>query len=420
MAVQRRKYSFDAEKQILINLITNNEYCRAILPLLQEEYFTSKSAGIIIQWVQEYFDAYESAPKYGITDVFDHEGINLSSEDKDHVEKILQHLYDIDYDNEETNTPYLIDKGKEFLRKRHLELKIKAAQHHSANGDLESAEQVLASRFDLPEELDIVKSWDDEEWNRKVIHKMASRDDPDSAFFRYPGRLGDFLGNIDAGWFMGYVGPSKRGKTVYLMETVHCGIQRRMNTLFYSLEMPSDQLFMRSMKSISGGKLAEEEYETMFPTFDCELNQNGECDKEQRVGFGSLENEEGELDGYENNPDWKQCTACRGTPDFHPTSWLVPMPKRAYNEDTYFKKVNSFMRLFGRYGKTIFQPSKTATIETIDNHLYTLEHQHNWIPHIVVLDYADLLKPTRSNNQKRFELYKFTALRVMMLFSCKI
>jgi len=404
MAVQRRKFSFDAEKQLLINLITNDEYCRTILPLVDDEYLTSKSAGVLIQWVRAYWDAYESAPKSGITAIFENESGSLNDEEKDHIEKVLQHLSDVSFDNEETNTPYLIDKGKEFLRKRHLELRIKAAQHHVSNGELEKAEQALEERFDMPDELDIVRSWNDTEYIRSAISKMSSREDPDSAFFRYRGRLGEFMGNMDAGWLVGLVGPSKRGKTIYLSETAHEGIIRRMNTLVYSLEMPDQQLYIRSMKSLTAATVSPEAYETMVPVFDCELNQNGECPLTIRKGFGSLDNENGVHDTYEDRPEWVVCTACRGSADFHPASWLIPTERKAYNEETYFTKVNSFMRLFGKYGKTIFHPSKTASVETLNSDLYMLEHRFNWVPHIVVLDYADLMVAERGSSQKRFEL----------------
>lgn len=403
MAIQRTKFLFDTEKQLVTNLITNDEYCRTILPLIDEEFISSKSILTIIRWIDNYFESYQHAPKKGIIDIFDNESALLKLEEREHIEKILQHLSDTSYESDGDNTPYLIDEGKKFLRKRHFELKIKAAQSHLSRGELNEAEQVLEERFDIKDELDISQSWYDVDYTQNVIAKMTQREDIDNAFFRYPGRLGKFIGNLDPGWFVGIVGPSKRGKTIYLMETAHIAMHRRMNTLVYSLEMPIDQLFMRSMKSFTGASIAENDYENLIPVFDCELNQKNECNKECRVGFGSCFNN-GALMEYDDNPEWEICTVCRGTRDFYPAAWRKPITRKAYSEDSYFKRVRAFTRLYGKYVRAIFHPSRTASVETLDSDLYYLQHKHAWTPQVVVLDYADLLTPSRNSSQKRFEL----------------
>lgn len=48
-------------------------------------------------------------------------------------------------------------------------------------------------------------------------------------------------------------------------------------------------------------------------------------------------------------------------------------------------------------------PTKSASITSIKNHLLTLQNK-NFIPDMIIVDYADLLKPTSRYSDKRFEL----------------
>lgn len=50
-----------------------------------------------------------------------------------------------------------------------------------------------------------------------------------------------------------------------------------------------------------------------------------------------------------------------------------------------------------------FYPTKSASVNTLRNHLTNLISQ-DFVPDLVIVDYADLLKPTTRYNDKRFEL----------------
>ena len=49
-------------------------------------------------------------------------------------------------------------------------------------------------------------------------------------------------------------------------------------------------------------------------------------------------------------------------------------------------------------------PTKAATVQTIRSYLQRLQAIHNFVPDIVCVDYADLLRGARGYNDKRFEL----------------
>ena len=50
------------EKTILSNLVLNNEYCRAVLPFIKEEYFVDSNNKIIFGIVKNFINKYNNQP----------------------------------------------------------------------------------------------------------------------------------------------------------------------------------------------------------------------------------------------------------------------------------------------------------------------------------------------------------------------
>lgn len=403
MAVQRRSMDFSGEKQILTNLILSTEYCKRVLPLIKQEYFPSDSTNTILSWVRGYYEAYRSAPGTHIKDIYEERAHALDESSHDQIKAVLQHLSDV-ADTDIGNVDFLVDSAIELLHIKNLELQVKAATHHLSNNDPVQAQRALEERFNVPDDMIRAINWSDQRYIRDVIRKMVLKDDPSTAFFMYPGRFGEFIGALDRGWFVAFLGPAKRGKTVYLMETIIAGLMRKLNVLFFSFEMPDDQLFMRVLQSVTGAKPGTGDYEVMTPLMDCESNQNGECVLPERTGVGDIKSDEGGLLSYEDLPDWTKCVACRGTSQFLPTSWKEPVAKKGLSEGQYFDRANAFMRIYGKYCRTIFRPSKTCDIDTMENDIDELIARENFVPDVIVIDYADLMKVRRSTGQKRNDL----------------
>ncbi len=348
MAVQRKSLDFESEKRILINIILNDDYCSRILPLLKDDYFPSDATRTIISWVREYYESYNTAPKTHINTIFEEEGRTLEPSTLNQVQSILQHLSDV-ADTNIGNIDYLCDKAVKFLHAKDIKLKIKVAQQHIDNNQPEKAQIVLDTPFTGQDKILPVVHWGDKKYLRGVVRKMVQHSDDDKAFFRYRGRVGTFLGNIDRGWFI-----AKR--------------------VIFS------------------------------PMFDCVANQHGICALKERTGVGQLIEPGGELPPYEEVPDWVRCEACRGTPKFIPTAWKEPVTKLQYKQEEYFKRAYAFMKMYGKYCRTIFRPSRTCTVSTLQHDLDNLIKYENFVPEIVVIDYADLMIPERVNSQRRFDL----------------
>lgn len=406
MAVKRTVLDFDVEKQIVLNLIISTEFCTRILPATRMEYFRAKSMQALIGWTTDHFNKYKQAPGNEINTYYGIEKEYLDDDIAEQISTVLHHLSDVS-NTAVNNVEVLVDRARELFQKKHFELQLNKANHHLLKGELDKVQEALDNRFVTPTNISTCERWDDPSFLKRVIQGMLSSEDPDAAFFRYEGRLGDFIGNIGR-WFVSFLAPAKRGKTIYMMETCITAVRRKMNTVVFSLEMPTDQLMGRCLQAITSERPNTEEHEVLQPIFDCVLNQADDCDKSERVGMGNITtvNEQNEeiLLPYVTRPDWTPCTACRGTTDFQPSVWYTPVTKKYLDEHEYFNKVNAFMRLYGKYCRSFFFPSKSITVDQIDIELDRLEQAENFIADVVILDYGDLMRAKKGAGVKRFDL----------------
>lgn len=396
--IERTRLDFSREKQVLVNLIVNTKYCKEVLPVVENEYFKAKSAVAIIRWVKEYFNAYNEAPGRHINDIFDEKSDALEPEERDQIGAVLQHVSDI-ADTENKNTQYLVDTAFKLFEERLLELQVFSAQNHINNHRYDLAKEALSKRFEVKNSKSTADRWDDDDAIRRATEYLVKVDDPEEAFFRYPGRLGDFIGNMERSWFVSFIAPSKRGKTIYMIESIITAIRRNLNVVFFSLEMPKEQVLSRALTAVVSNKPGDKSVETMTPIMDCLLNQKGECTKQERTGFDRVLHEDVRTP-YDEFPDWKVCTACRGKKDFVPCGWKIPITRPAMNEGQFIKEAKNFLQYYGKRCRTFFYPSKTATVLDFRNDLAQLEESENFIADVIVIDYFDLIKPTRAAEKR--------------------
>ncbi len=193
------------------------------------------------------------------------------------------------------------------------------------------------------------------------------------------------------------------------METLIAAVLQRKNVVFFSYEMPLQQINTRILKRITG-MATPEGGNFDIPVFDCAKNQDGSCTLPLRTGFNDLVDRSGSnptIRSYSREIDWIPCTACRNdrrNNQYDPASWKVSLYKPAQTETEFRKKVDAFMKLYARYCRCIFHPSRSAEVSVIESELDTLIARENFIADLTVLDYADLVKAKSNIGQKRLEL----------------
>ena len=192
--------------------------------------------------------------------------------------------------------------------------------------------------------------------------------------------------------------------TWWLMLTALRALFAGYNVVFISMEMSEKQMTRRIQHWVNGQPTRRWAGELLIPVFDCLKNQSGDCNKAIRAGSVSL----GEVSEFQATPkNYIPCTTCMGTPEYKLSTWWKMTTKEELTIAQAVQKSKAIKRsalLRGNSFKLVTYPSRTATIQDIKVYLHNLENYEDFIPDVIVTDYADKVKPSDSRQQWRHQL----------------
>ena len=393
MKLKRRRFDSSTEKKILIGMIVSTRYLKDISPLIDLSYFQNTFAQTVAEWVLEFYEAYEMAPFHNMQDIFTVEQDKqvMKPEEEEIISKLLTEIskkYQLD---QGVNVPYLTDQTEKYFKRRELELTAGNLKVLLANGDIDGAEQQIEKYRKVQK---LTSNWinplDNDEITKTFLHT-------DETFFKFPGKLGDFLGEFERGWLVGVAGPYKRGKTWLAQEFAVIAMLSGLKVAFFSLEMTGVKMKERIYKRLTA--TGKEEGEICYPCFDCLHNQSGECEKEERTNNYILVDEEGEVPRYDPEMKYRPCTYCRDNnlQDYSPITWFETIERPKYNVVNVGKRLQAFQKRFNNNFRIKIYPKYTANINDILRDLEILEHTEDFMPDMIIVDHADILAPENKN-----------------------
>ena len=186
-------------------------------------------------------------------------------------------------------------------------------------------------------------------------------------------------------------------------------LTQKKNVLFFSLEMSEEEINERFTSMMLGKERTRNNKPVDYwvPVFDCLLNQNGECNKRDCPTPGVSIMKGKNLPRYENTPDHVPCTACRflEKSDFIQATWMVRETRDPLKHSETFKSVSGLKRHFSLDKLRVFTYGLgTASVQDIEADLDELEHREGWLPDVICIDYADLLKHNTTYREKRHQI----------------
>jgi hypothetical protein len=393
--LHRRKIDTEIEKRIVTGMIVSSQYMKEIYPLIDLAYFQNSYTQKIAAWCIDYYEYYESTPFDTIQDIFENETPSLSEEDAELIRTLLSDISKKYQVEEGINVPYLVDRTEEFCKMRELEITAGNIQVLLKKGDLAGAEKQIDS-FRKVQRItsDWVNPFDEEE-----VYEVF--EDAGSEFFKFPGVLGDMLGEFERGWLIGISGPFKAGKTWLAMEFAVIAILSGLRVAFFSLEMTNRQIKERFYKRFTAAGKKEDDY--IYPIFDCYKNQDGSCSLERRSQSLSLMDAEGTVPEYDQENPYRPCTACRDLPnrprfyearrEYEATTWYETLYRPELSPYEAERAMSGFRTQYGDLFRVKSYPRFSANIADIKRDLDLLEHTDEFIPDVIIVDYADILKP---------------------------
>lgn len=398
--LKKRRIDTYTEKRILTGMIVSTEFMVNVVPLLQLVYFQSNYGRTVAKWCLEFFDVYEQAPFDHIQDIFKQKKEELHDQ-ADLVKTLLVDISDKYELDTGLNVPYMIDKTLEFFKKRELEITSNNMQILLNKNDLEGAEEQIVQFNKIAK---ISADWSNP-FDLKHIKDVFKEE---NRLFQLTGDLGRYMGAFDRGWLIGIAAPFKMGKTFCLQEFAIEAMLKKLKVVFISLEMHEKDMFNRIYKRLAG--VGESEGgDAIYPCFDCYLNQADTCDREERLVKIALLDEEGDKPKeFDPNAEYKPCTFCRDNrafvKNYAVATWWEKLERPPFNESYITKHLASIEKIYGKYFMFKKYPRFSANVTDVMRDLDVLEKTDGFIPDMIIIDYADILKPEDSQASSTSQL----------------
>lgn len=390
---RKRKTELDLEKQILIHSIISTHFLKEVNLILKPKHFQIPYSKTAYKWVLEYFNKYNEAPSKRIEDIYKLERDSLQEAEANLVGEFLEDISEkfVD-DGGKINVKYYVDKTFDYVTKSELKENAEKVLSLVELGRTKDAEDIYTN---YKKSAKIVSPWinpNDLEYAKKVFEK-----EDEEALLKFPGALGDLIGEFRPGMLISSLGLAKAGKSFMLHEIRTLALFAGLKVVEINLEMTDDQLAKRYYQRISATGKNGGEY--LYPVIDCAKNKNGTCKKTCRISKVSLnQNEYFEMADFKNQPkNYKICTVCRGTDDFEFSTWFEKGVMKELNYNNIRGKLKAAKRMFGDNYRLKVYPRFRGSCDMIERDLDLLEYTEGFVPNVVIVDYGDIVKPSNPN-----------------------
>lgn len=390
MAIKSRTVTTTEEKRIAIGLITSTDFINRLGDNIELAYFKNTYIERIADWCLSFYDEHGKAPGLHIQDIFNSEKIGLPTEEAELTEKLLIDL-NSKYDPEQVNVDYLLSTSRGYFQERELEILVGNISVLKEQGNLDEAEKQIDRykkvSFEIDQEVYINPG---DAATRERIYKKKETEEEE--FFKLPGDMGRFIGNMKKEDFIAIFAASKKGKSFMLNYFLNQAIMSNKKVTFFSVEMTDTESLLRLDKSFVptvNTHLPSGEYDC--PVFDCTHNQTGSCS--DRLSDVILKDEQGNID-----PDVVNrhvvCTKCRvhEKDRFDPCVWRIKVFRDSNNIRTMQRSMKKFLKLLDRNCRIVVRDKYSLTLPQMYKDAERLAYTDNFVSEITIVDYMDILQ----------------------------
>lgn len=296
----------------------------------------------------QYHDAFNAAPKEHLPDLLEDVLDGADSKKASLYDKVLRNIYEL---HDSINTEYVLSTLTKFVRLQHLKIGITESAKKIKAGDVEGAELEITEA--LKKELtafdpglfftdDLIRALD-------AVHDDEGRILLGMGYFDKM-RIGPAPKEL-----LIFVAPPNRGKSWALLHCAKMSALQRKKVLVVTLEMSETKYIARMAQSI----FSLSRREALLPVTDLIFDSNGSF---QEFDFSEVR---------------RPVLGDKGVKDF----------------------IKEKMIKVGRALKLVVKQFPTAqlTVAGLKVYLDQLERAHNFIPDVLIIDYADLFAIDAAN-----------------------
>jgi hypothetical protein len=408
MVLKRRKISNILERKIVSAAIFDDGFFSNFMQIYQPGFFSDEKYDLIIRWIESYQEKYDQVPGYAIQDIFLEkvESENISEEQAELFGRLFKK---IEVEREKGfDEKYLLDKARELFQKKAIFNLTEVLRQSSVEDALEQIE-----RFSVPKtEQTYISPFKDVHLFTEAIERKTR------PLFHVKGALGEMMNlYFIRDSFIGFLAPEKRGKTWWLFHLALKAFQCKNNVALFCVgDMSEDQTLRRLGQMLTESSVYEHEVgsEILVPVLDCKKNQDGSCSMVGRKNKVMLFNEVDMKPEYEDRPkNYKPCTYCLDKNlSFPKDTWFVSKKiKKGLSGSLVDKAVSKFLRRSsGKEFRISTYPNSTVKVSEIHS-LLKIWKKEDFIPDVVIIDYADILAAEDGREFRHQENEKWKALR---------
>lgn len=398
------------ERKIIIGMITNDNYLSKIRKIYTNKSLRISFTKLIADWCVDFYDRYSKAPMREIEDIFaSKQSRKIEEKDAELITNFLTEINEEYQLSDKLNVQYLIDNTEKYFRTSNLIYLNEMLGKALIAGDIEVAESTVKKyeRIVIPEAVgvDLLRS--------KEEISATFNENNKNTLLEFPGNIGEMIGKIERDYVVTFVANAGIGKSWFLQQSGLWAAMSGLNTLVISLEMGLQQYKKRLYPWLTGQPMKEQDL--MIPTWDCHLNQTGNCPyKNIRASKVSLHNKKtGNQFPKGVYPDrYVPCTKCMNVDKldekrhvFKPSTYFKIEHRNALDEITAIKKLNKFNKFNKRSGVFVVKQMLPGT--TVDDIRTIIDNASDYdgIDYdIVVIDYNAKMGSTKRWGEKRHVL----------------
>lgn len=406
MKIHRTTVDGSVERKLLTGMIVSTEFMEGVISFYDPDLIETKFVKIVAEWSVRYFNKYNKAPGIHIKDIFESHISRMEKTEQELISDLLVGLSNEYERADKINVHYLLDQAEVYFKTRSLSSLSREINGYLAEGEVQEAEALLGNykRIGRPLSLGETPFKSPEALAKAFEHEETS-------LFVLEGKLGRMLNSeLNRDKFLAVLGPEKRGKTWWLNEFAIRAAKARCNVALFQIgDMSEDQVIVRLSIRLSGKSNVHrycEGHESPVP--DCLLHQTGRCQKgkndemlESKIDRNKLKN----LYLAGDHPNYKPCCDCASDKFFKGSWWYRKIAEtKPLTWREAWKAGGRFLgRLKGRDFKMSVHPSDQLSVTGLKGILDNWETFDNFIPDVIIIDYADNLAPEDRKEEYRHQ-----------------
>lgn len=349
--MKRKKIDLLQERTILIYSIISTEFLRQLNNSLNPKFFKTNYSKLIINWVLDYYKEFKESPNKNIQNIFYQKSIMINDEeDKEDIKEFLSSLSEEWKNTKKDNLEFVLKNSVNYLKLRSLELLKDKIENSIIEADPIKGEQAIAT-YDRVEKLSGIgiSLFKD---NKDIVEAFMEEQE---ILFKFPGVFGEVCGDFQRGDLVSFLAASKRGKSWFQLYLGETAARYGHKVILFSLEMTKRQILRRGWQSLTGE--TRRQSKILIPRFE-EINTQ----KKKKYKVTIDEKEKSGVDVSRIKEEQIKLRKIFRTGDLR----MVPLP--AYS----------------------------ATVEDIEAYLDNLYYYENYIPDVIIVDYADIVAPSKN------------------------